>query len=245
MNNEEQWLLKEKYGGEKSEGFFADLERLKAGEPLAYVIGSIPFLGTTIYLDSHPLIPRPETEYWVEKAIADIKGAGAKHPRILDLCAGSGCIGVAVAKALPESHITFGELSKAHLPTIALNLQENDIDCTRYQVFQSDLFENISGTFDYILSNPPYIDPALDRTEPSVSNFEPSEALYGGKAGLELIEKILTAASAHLNPNGVLYIEHEPEQVEEIATLAKAHGLVATTHHDQYEVSRYTTFTAV
>lgn len=279
MDKDEQWLLIEKYGGEKSEGFFADLMRLKAGEPLAYVIGHTPFLGTTIYLDSHPLIPRPETEFWVEGAITAIRqrqedlvserpaaggfGWGAagvnessppgaadeatESPRsslkILDLCAGSGCIGVAVAKALPQAHVTLAEIEPAHLSTITLNLKENDITEDRYQVIHSDLFENIRGTFDYILTNPPYIDPALDRAEASVKDFEPHNALYGGADGLELIKKILAEATQHLNAGGILYLEHEPEQVAALKTIAKTNKLTIHTHKDQYDVSRYSTFT--
>ncbi|MEX0913065.1 MAG: hypothetical protein WDZ56_00890, partial [Candidatus Paceibacterota bacterium] len=76
LNKEEGWLLEEKYGGEKTAGFSADLKRLACGEPLGFVIGHVPFFGCRIYLDSHPLIPRLETEFWVEKAIVAIKEAG-------------------------------------------------------------------------------------------------------------------------------------------------------------------------
>ena len=89
----EDWLLKEKYKGVKSRAFLADCQELKAGVPLAYVIGSIPFLDTKIYLDSKPLIPRPETEYWTEQAIKSIKTVASAN--VLDLCSGSVCIGVA------------------------------------------------------------------------------------------------------------------------------------------------------
>ncbi len=237
-------LLDEKYNGEKTAGFFADVARLEAGEPLAYVIGHIPFLSTTIHLDSHPLIPRPETEFWVEKAIEAIKSATPKAPRILDLCAGSGCIGVAVAKAIPEAHITFAELEPTHLPTIQKNLDINGIEPERSHILQSDLFMNVSGTFDFILSNPPYIDATLDRTEPSVRNFEPAVALYGGEAGFEIIEQILSGARASLAPDsGQLWLEHEPEQALQLEQSTKTHGLSVTTHTDQYNVPRYSIIT--
>ena len=73
MDKDQAWLLEEKYSGEKSVAFFADCKRMALGEPLGYLIGHAPFLKTTIYLDSRPLIPRPETEFWTEKAIAEIK----------------------------------------------------------------------------------------------------------------------------------------------------------------------------
>lgn len=257
-SQDEQWLLKEKYRSVESEAFYADLKRLAEGEPLAYVIGHLPFLGCQIFLDSHPLIPRSETEYWVEKAISEIKkqthrfeteslvkklkdneSVPNKGIRVLDLCAGSGAIGIAVAKAIPEAHVTFGEIDQAHLPTIAKNLEANDIPCTRYQVFQSDLFERISGSFDFILSNPPYIDPKIDRTEKSVKEHEPYLALYGGKDGTELIERIIAGARAKIAPHGKLWLEHEPEQTSTITLCAKKHNFSISTHPDQYDLLRY------
>lgn len=248
MTQDEQWLLKEKYEGVECFAFHADCERLAAGEPLAYVIGHVPFLNTNICLDSHPLIPRPETEYWVEKAINAIRKSGAPEaPHILDLCAGSGCIGVAIAKALPASHVTFGEIEAAHLTTITKNLAHNltnySIRMDYFPVIQSNLFSNIPGKFDYILSNPPYIDPALDRTQSSVKNHEPHEALYGGTGGLALIERIIADTSTHLTKDGQLWLEHEPEQSEAIATLARQTGFTITTHTDQYKIARYSILT--
>jgi release factor glutamine methyltransferase len=241
MTQDEAWLLKEKYHGEESSGFFADCKRLAAGEPLAYVIGHVTFLSCTIWLDSRPLIPRPETEWWTERLITSLATETAQQSsiKILDLCAGSGCIGIALAKHLPHSHVTFGEIVPNHLPTIFKNLAENGIDCTRYRAFTSDVFSAISGTFEIIVSNPPYIDLALDRTEVSVKQFEPHEALYGGLGGLELIKQIITAAPAHLTPQGQLWLEHEPEQSPAIITCARENGFTITTHLDQYGIERY------
>lgn len=246
---DQEWLLTEKYGGEKTADFLADCARLEAGEPLAYLIGYMPFLGTTIWLDSRPLIPRPETEYWLEKAIAAIKTfpvprttlgtsrGEASGCRVLDLCAGSGCIGVAVAVHVPESHITFGEVDSEHLPTIEKNCLLNEVD--HFTIRTSDLFSQIDDRFDFILSNPPYIDPALDRTQASVKAFEPHQALYGGKGGGELIERIIKEAPDHLNPGGQLWIEHEPEQAALIAALGTASGFTVSTLPDQYGTLRY------
>ncbi len=271
------WLLEEKYGGEKTEGFFADCAQLEAGEPLAYLIGHIPFLGCTIWLDSHPLIPRPETEFWVENAIKEIsasaqnmeksdtssdgvmsppqrqspeRGPGRstlsddvreKNVRILDLCAGSGCIGVAVAKAMPDARVDFCEIDARHHATILKNIQENDIAENRTAIFGGDLFSEIpKGTlYDFILTTPPYIDPALkERTEKSVTDHEPSLALWGGEKGLELIYTVIAQAPAFLTKDGVLYIEHEPEQATAIAEHAKKHHFLSTALQDQYGVIR-------
>lgn len=242
MDREELWLLKEKYEGKESDAFRSDLERLRAGEPLAYLIGHIPFLNCQIHLDSKPLIPRPETECWVEKAIESIRST-ARKVRVLDLCAGSGAVGVAVAKAVPETHVTFVEIDPAHFPTIEKNLSHNLPDYSResgqYSVIQSDLFENVDGQFDFILTNPPYIDPALDRAETSVKAYEPHLALYGGENGMEIIHTIINDGKKFLAPDGQLWIEHEPEQVEMIRESAEAAGFSATSYLDLYGVIRF------
>ena len=246
LSQEQNWLLEEKYHGEKSEAFYADVARLEDGEPLAYLIGSIPFLNTNIYLDSRPLIPRPETEYWTGVAIGEIKKSQHKmstHPQILDLCAGSGCIGVAIAKSIPQAKVDFIEIERRHLPTIKKNCDKNGIESSRYQIWQSDLFTLKEATIDkkynFIISNPPYIDKILNRTEQSVKDYEPSIALYGGKSGMELIEKIIEQSPRYILPKGQLWLEHEPEQFTTINQLAEPNFSI-TPHKDQYQVVRFT-----
>ena len=276
-SQEEQWLLAEKYNGVKSDAFFADCKALALGTPLGYLIGQVPFLDCTIYLDNHPLIPRVETEFWVERAIAEIKMSKVispglfvetvvmsdvqrpqrKYPErgqakdqtslqfpathILDLCAGSGCVGVSVAKNTLDSLVDFGELSGRLITTIEKNCTENGIASERFNVYHSNLFQNIptDNRYDFILSNPPYIDPAIDRATDSVKSHEPHLALYGGTDGLEVIEQLISTASDHLSNNGQLWIEHEPEQVPGIAKIAETYGFACVSHPDQYGVLRY------
>lgn len=248
MTREQAWLLQEKYAGQKSSDFYTDCKRLALGEPLGYVIGWVPFLDTRIHLDSKPLIPRPETEYWTQEAIESLArhttptlGLSPTEPlQILDLCAGSGCIGVAVLQAIPQAQVTFAELDASHLPTIAHNCRAQAIDPARYTIVQSDCFRSLPTTsFDAILSNPPYIDRSRNRVEPSVTQHEPALALNGGQHGLELIERIITESPAHLRTGGALWLEHEPEQAPAITELGHHHGFRVTTHRDQYEVPRY------
>lgn len=239
MSQEIEWLLKDKYNGEQTDDFFADCRALALGEPLGYLIGHTPFLGCKIYLDSKPLIPRPETEFWTELAIKEIKRQDIEKPRILDLCAGSGCIGVAVAKHVSDATVDFSEIDESHIPTIEKNVLENGIDLERTHIRHTNLFEAFSGTYDFILSNPPYIDAALNRADESVVKNEPYIALFGGEGGLDVITHIIEEAPKHLERCGQLWIEHEPEQSEAIRNLARIHKFTCSTHHDQYDVERY------
>lgn len=243
MDQESRWLLADKYNGVESDEFRKDLIRLQNGEPLAYIIGWTPFLGAKIWLDTGPLIPRPETGYWVEKAISEINKLPGVRPRvvkILDLCAGSGCVGVAVLKHVPESIVHFLEIVDDHHQTIRKNIRENNIDVERTKQIGGDLFEHVTEKYDFILANPPYIDPKLsERVETSVTLHEPSLALYGGAGGMEIIEQIIRKAPNHLSPDGVLYIEHEPEQELAIKHLSP----YAETFKDQYGVVRFSRIT--
>jgi release factor glutamine methyltransferase len=240
MTKDEEWLLKEKYHGERTTGFFADSARLEAGEPLAYVIGEIPFMNAKISLDSHPLIPRTETEYWVDKVIQTMQGSPLSKIEVLDLCAGSGCIGIAVLLNVPQATVDFAEIEERHHETIIKNLRENGVGDGRATVLGGDLFERVDHTYDFILSNPPYIDPALDRSEEGVRAHEPHTALFGGVHGIEFIERIIADAPLHLRAGGFLYIEHEPEQVGRLQELAHMHGFNTTTLPDQYGIERLT-----
>lgn len=208
--------------------------------PEAYRIGWVPFIHTKIWLDSRPFIPRTETEYWVNEAIQEIKKSGLTSPRILDLCAGSGCIGVAVLKEIPKALVDFVELDEKHHPTIQKNIRENGLDETQTRIFGGDLFENIPDTYDFILSNPPYIDKSLNRVEASVIEHEPALALYGGQDGIEIIGKIIEDFEKHVTRGGILYLEHEPEHVSHLTK----HFSYQDSYRDQYGKPRFSKFKA-
>lgn len=230
------WLLQEKYDGIESPEYQTDLGRLRQGEPLAYIIGWMPFCHTRIWLDSRPLIPRSETEFWTLKAIENVESSGISSPRILDLCAGSGCIGIAMLKDIPNATCDFVEIDESHHATILHNVIENGISPDRVRIFGGSLFDQVIGMYDVIVSNPPYIDPERSEfVQESVLAHEPEKALFGGSAGMELVSEIFAKSLQHLNPKGVLYIEHEPEQVEAIQKLSP--GIQRCP--DQYGVMRY------
>ena len=211
-----------------------------------YARGFVPFLDCTIYLDSRPLIPRVETEYWVECAIAETKmRMFQKIPygnfwNILDLFAGSGAIGVAVLKHLPNTRIDFGEIDAGHFPTIEKNIRENGIAEERTRVIETDVYSNMGGAYDAIFANPPYIaESRKDAVQDSVIAHEPARALFADEDGFALIRKTVLGAPEHLAPGGTLYIEHDPEQSEPLRALAAKHGFTAETRKDQYGVLRY------
>jgi release factor glutamine methyltransferase len=240
---EEAWLLRDKYHGERTPAYEVDCERLRRGEPLAYVIGWVSFLNTRIHLDSYPLIPRPETEHWVEKAIAKMPESPLQ---VLDLCAGSGAIGVTVAKARSEARVDFAELDATHHRTIIDNVCNNGIEFSLTRVFGGNLFEHIpvGTTYHYILSNPPYIDPSLDRTDENVKTHEPHLALYGGEEGFEIIANIIRTARSYMKAGGELWIEHEPEQEVLIEALARqCEYSVIRSERDQFGLVRYSVLT--
>lgn len=235
MTKDERWLLDEKYDGIETPEFESDKKRLAQGEPLGYVIGWQPFLGLKIHLDSKPLIPRPETEWWTVEMLRETpKGPCA----FLDMCAGSGAIGCAALATLPEARVYFGEIDPAHETTIQKNIHENHLDASRGHVRIGDLFEPFGDKqFDAIAINPPYI--PSDRTlDSSVKDHEPSLALFSGHDGLDLMRRIATQLPMHLTPHGNAWIECDSAHATEAATLFKNEGLSVAIRTDQYHIPR-------
>jgi release factor glutamine methyltransferase len=257
MNKEEVWLLSEKYGGVAGTAYEADVARVRAGEPLAYVINWQPFLGLTIHLDSKPLIPRPETEWWTEQMIEESLCATSTwsglpgeaeigqtilhdipRVRFLDLCTGSGAIGCAVLARIPNAEVFFGEIDPAHKTTIERNIRENHLDERRAHIGIGDLFAPFAGmTFDVIAINPPYI-PSERVLDDGVAKFEPHQALFSGIDGLDLISRIARELSAHLAKGGTAWIECDSSNITSAKALFAEQGFVTKIRTDQYDVPR-------
>lgn len=260
------WLLKEKYHGTETAEFRADVKRLKKGEPLAYVIGWVDFLGCRIDIaarlphergQARSLIPRPETEFWVEQAISQIRinypvstdrtihGSLKRRKKIetqnskkkiLDLFAGSGCIGIALAKHFPDAMMDLGEKDPTLCEQIKKNLVFNHIAHSHTRVIETNVFSNIADTYDYIFANPPYIDPTKKETvQSSVLEYEPHEALFAGENGLALIKQLLVEAPEYLRQGGLLYVEFGEKQKGAIAALAKDNGWNIEFQKDQFK----------
>lgn len=239
MSKDEQWLLTEKYAGIASEAFSTDCTRLARGEPLAYVIGTQPFLGLTIHLDSHPLIPRPETEWWVNTLLADTTHTRTTAFNFLDLCAGSGAIGCAALAQLPRATVFFGDCDPLHEATILKNIRENHLDESRAHIRSGDLCAPFPGMrFDVIAANPPYI-PLKRVLDRSVTDYEPPIALRSGPLGLNLMRRIADALPHVLTPTGTAWIECDSAHAHEAASLFQSNDLTARICTDQYKIERY------
>lgn len=226
MKNEQKylnWLKRDKYNGQAPiDELAADLRRLRAGEPLDYVVGWRPFLGCKIDLSDHPLIPREETEYWTKEVIDEIKKDKREKIKCLDLFAGSGCVGIAVLAHTRNTEVTFADKSPRALKSIKKNLKLNNrqIGLQRAKLVASDVWSNITGRFDYVLANPPYI--PLGRKLPlSVVKYEPRDALRGGRDGLFFIKRFLQQAPEHLVKNGKIYLEFGYGQKKAIDQILK------------------------
>lgn len=230
-------LACEKYGGDTSKIPTNEIQRLAAGEPLAYVIGTIPFLGLDLSLSSRPLIPRPETEWWTEQLIIRLRERFGDSPfSLLDLCAGSGCIGLAIQKAFPHAAVYFAEIDPAHCLLIATNAKRNGIPVPNDRIFQSDMFTNIPTLlpFDCVATNPPYV-PQGRILPHTVSAYEPALALYAGNDGLDAIRAITHNVARHVHTGSVIWIECDSSHAPQVMTLCTDAGAMrATILADQY-----------
>ncbi len=233
---EKEWLLREKHNGQETPEFLEDMKRLESGEPIDYLIGFFDFLGCRIDLSYRPLIPRAETEWWVEQAIPN-GGHQMFKGSILDVFAGSGCIGIALLKHLPHATVDFGEKESGFAAQIEKNITLNSVDPKRARVFTSDVFANIPPKkYDFIFANPPYISRAkIEAVQKSVLEHEPSSALFAEDDGLFYIKKLLAEAPRLLAPHGKLFIEFDSWQKEEIEKLITTSPFHAEFWRDQFD----------
>lgn len=187
-------------------------ERRRSGEPLQYVLGEWEFYGLPFFVDSRVLIPRPDTEMLVETAL---KLLSSDRRDVLDLCCGSGCIGIALA-AKGGANVTAADISADALSVTERNAKRNGVTV---KTVRSDLFDGIAGTFDLIVSNPPYLTAQeMDERDKSLC-FEPASALFGGADGLDFYRRIARGFRRFLNPGGTLLLEIGCTQRDAVSAL--------------------------
>lgn len=183
----------------------------------------IKFLNCRIDLSRRVFSPRIETEYWAEKAIKEIRGEKLK---VLDIFAGSGCIGVAVLKNVKGSRVDFVDIDENALEEIKINLEKNDLPSERYRIIKSDLFENLQDEkYDVIFANPPYVaERRIGEVDRDVLENDPKISLFSGKEGLNHIDKFLKKAKNHLTNGGLIYFEFDPKQKGAIKDILEKEG---------------------
>ena len=202
---------------------FSDMvDKRKTGEPIAYIIGFKEFMGFRFKVTEDTLIPRPDTEVSVEEALRVIKERGYKN--VLDLCSGSGAIGLSIAKILDFTNVSLSDINKGALLVSIENAQALGLD-DKVRFFESDLFEKIIGKYDLIASNPPYISGSdMEKLPDTVKKFEPEAALFGGTSGLDFYKKIIIEAKKYLNDGGTLIFEIGYDQREEVEKMFIENG---------------------
>ncbi len=184
------------------------LRRRGQREPLAYILGIQPFHNCQIKVDRRVLVPRPETEELVQKVLDEIP---ARNLRILDLCCGSGCIGIALKKELPNSEVTLADISPKALELAKENADLNEVEVNFHQ---GDLCQDLKGPFDLICCNPPYVSEEEYKTLEPELHFEPKGALVAPNRGLEIYQRLAKELPKILK--GRLYMEIGADQANEI-----------------------------
>ena len=186
--------------------------------PLQYIIGEQEFMGLRFKVNSNVLIPRQDNETLVEQVLKIVK-PGMK---VLDLCTGSGCVLISVLKNAPELTGMGSDISKTALLVAKENAKLHEVDA---EWVRSDLFDNITETFDVIMANPPYIPTGeILSLMPEVRDFEPENALDGGADGLDFYRKIAGQVKDYLNPGGYVYMEIGYDQGEAVSELMRNAG---------------------
>lgn len=202
------------------------VERRLQGEPLAYVLGQWEFYGLTLTVTPDVLIPRDDTEAVCAMAI-DQTRLLKKNPRVLDLCTGTGCIGLAVASKVKDARVTLGDISPEAIRVAKRNIQRNHLS-GRVSVVQLDVREQppkFLGIYDLIVSNPPYVTAEqMEELDPSVKDFEPRLALYGGWDGLDFYRAIVQNYTPLLRPGGYLCFEFGMGQEAEVCHILMEQG---------------------
>lgn len=208
--------------GPEQEKAYLELTRRRCQRmPLQYLTGEQEFMGLPFHVNEHVLIPRQDTEVLVEEAIRIIR-QDLPDAKVLDLCTGSGCIGISIQSFCPDVTVTGADISQEALQVAQKNAVQNQMPV---QFIHSDLFAEISDTYDMIVSNPPYIpSEVIETLMPEVRDHEPMGALDGKSDGLYFYEKITRQSVEHLKEGGYLLYEIGHDQADAVSGFMKENG---------------------
>lgn len=207
------------------------VQRRAAHEPVAYLVGHREFFSLDFEVNAAVLIPRPDTETLVLAALDIAKPLSA--PTLLDLCTGSGCVAIALAKNLPTATMHASDISPEALAVAQKNAEKHGV-LSRWVLHHGDLWSGLDESlrFDVIVSNPPYIRlDELPTLAVDVQKYEPTLALDGGADGLDVVRRIIAEAPRWLNPGGSLLLEIDPAQFPAVDLLAEQQGGYASPVH--------------
>ena len=198
------------------------VRRRAKGEPVAYLLGEKEFYGLPFFVDSRVLIPRPETEHLVDRAL-EIIGTD-ESARVMDIGTGSGAISVALAVHRPNIEIFATDISRPSLEVAAQNAKAHGVE-SKIHFIEGDLFADCPGPFSLIVSNPPYIDRACSASlAPDVLDFEPAGALFAEDGGMAVVQRIIGQAPPYCAEGAVCLIEIGHDQADRAARAAEEKG---------------------
>lgn len=213
------------------------ISRRLHAEPIAYLLSRKEFYSRTFYVDPTVLVPRSETEHLVDYAISIIDKNF--FLTVLDIATGSGIIAITLKKECPFIEITASDISHDALGTAIKNAEVFKADVS---FMYSDLFSEINGTYDLIISNPPYVQTDLVESTPELSS-EPRMALDGGFDGMKFLKNIIRSAHKHLNKDGYLILEHTDNQANKVKKIGGSYNLkFINTIYDLQSLKRGTVF---
>lgn len=216
-----------KYGNPDT--FNEDMKQLEQGIPVQYIVGNVDFYGYEFIVNSNVLIPRFETEELVNRTIRYCQKLHLDQPKIIDLGTGSGCIAITLAKEIPNSHLTAVDISKKALKVAGQNALKNHVNIT---LLESDMFDRVTGKFDVIISNPPYI-ATSEEIDKLVFDYEPHLALFAQDHGLYFYKHILKKAHQYLRIPSLIAFEIGEKQGKQIVDMAKLYFPNALIHLEQ------------
>ncbi len=220
---------------EEAAAFDALVQRRLQREPLQYILGTQDFCGRSFAVDGRVLIPRPETELLAERAVRALQdfGPGA---HALDLCCGSGCLGITLALEAPSAQVDMADLSE---DALAVTRKNADRLGAQVSLLRGDLWDAVDARqYQLIVSNPPYIPDADCLALQAEVMREPPMALKGGMDGLDFYRRIAAGLRKHLLPGGVLLLEVGFDQAERVAELLRAAGCETACHEDYQHILR-------
>jgi len=207
-----------------AKAFESLITRRLAGEPIAYILGTWEFFSIELAVEPPMLVPRPETEHLVEAVLEFI---GDRSTRVLDLCTGTGCVAVAIAKNAPKANVTAADINPAAVTLARQNIVRHAL-AARVFVVEGDLFAALPASepaFDVICANPPYVAEAeWTGLSDTIRKYEDPRALVSGAEGLDCIRRIVSDAPKHLRPGGLLVLEMGQGQAEKVRGLLEAGG---------------------